>query len=62
MQAATYLARQPGGDWRAGERHFLRSLIDADLAINDWGWQQAAAVAMEDQPEAEGGPRLPSRS
>ena len=43
--AAAFLAEQPGSDWRAGERHFARHLVDLDVACNDLGWQQAAAQA-----------------
>ena len=40
--AASFLARQPGVDWRAGERHFARHLVDLDVACNDLGWHLAA--------------------
>ena len=30
-----------GIDWRRGERHFARKLIDYDLAANNGGWQWA---------------------
>lgn len=45
--AASYLAHQLGADWRAGERHFARHLIDHDVASNDLGWQWAVGVGVD---------------
>ena len=33
-------------DWRLGEEHFIRYLVDLDLASNDMGWQRAAGVGV----------------
>jgi deoxyribodipyrimidine photo-lyase len=47
MVAASFLAHQMGGDWRAGERHFARHLVDHDVASNDLGWQWAVGVGVD---------------
>jgi deoxyribodipyrimidine photo-lyase len=44
---ASFLAHQLGGDWRAGERHFARHLIDHDVASNDLGWQGSVGVGVD---------------
>jgi len=50
MVVASFLAHQLGGDWRAGERHFARHLVDADVASNDLGWQWAVGVGVDAAP------------
>ncbi|MEA2684788.1 MAG: deoxyribodipyrimidine photo-lyase [Chloroflexota bacterium] len=47
MVVASFLAHQLGADWRAGERHFARHLIDHDVASNDLGWQWAVGVGVD---------------
>jgi deoxyribodipyrimidine photo-lyase len=42
MIAASFLTRQLGVDWRDGARHFLRHLVDADVALNNLNWQWMA--------------------
>jgi deoxyribodipyrimidine photo-lyase len=37
-------------DWRAGERHFMRSLVDGDLALNNGNWQWVASTGTDAQP------------
>ena len=37
-------------DWRLGERHFMRQLVDGDLASNNGGWQWAASTGTDSQP------------
>jgi deoxyribodipyrimidine photo-lyase len=37
-------------DYRIGEAHFLRSLIDGDIANNLGGWQWTAGVGSDRQP------------
>jgi deoxyribodipyrimidine photo-lyase len=39
MVVASYLVRELGVDWRAGEREFARLLIDYDPSQNSGGWQ-----------------------
>ena len=46
MVVASVLAHQMGCDWRLGEEHFIRYLVDLDLASNDMGWQRAAGVGV----------------
>jgi deoxyribodipyrimidine photo-lyase len=48
--AGSFLAHQLGVDWRAGERHFARYLVDLDVACNDMGWQRAAGVGVDAPP------------
>ena len=50
MVVASFLAHQLGGDWRAGERHFARNLVDHDVASNDLGWQWAVGVGVDAAP------------
>ena len=50
MVVASFLAHQLGGDWRAGERHFARNLVDHDVASNDMGWQWAVGVGVDAAP------------
>jgi deoxyribodipyrimidine photo-lyase len=50
MVVASFLAHQVGGDWRAGERHFARHLVDHDVASNDLGWQWAVGVGVDAAP------------
>jgi deoxyribodipyrimidine photo-lyase len=37
-------------DWRSGELHFMKNLIDGDLAANNGGWQWAASTGCDAQP------------
>ncbi|MFN2463202.1 MAG: deoxyribodipyrimidine photo-lyase [Candidatus Dormibacteria bacterium] len=50
MVVASFLAHQLGADWRAGERHFARHLVDHDVASNDLGWQWAVGVGANAAP------------
>ncbi len=50
MIAAMYLTKDLFLDWRLGERHFMRSLIDADLASNNGGWQWSASTGVDAAP------------
>ncbi|HEY8740677.1 MAG TPA: deoxyribodipyrimidine photo-lyase [Candidatus Dormibacteraeota bacterium] len=59
MVMASFLAHQLAGDWRAGERHFARHLVDHDVASNDLGWQWAVGVGVDAGPTRRGfNPRL----
>lgn len=37
-------------DWRAGERHFMRHLVDGDLGNNNGGWQWSASTGTDAVP------------
>ncbi|WBL36775.1 deoxyribodipyrimidine photo-lyase [Tepidiforma flava] len=50
MVAASFLAKELLLDWRLGETHFMRHLVDGDVANNDGGWQWAASVGTDPQP------------
>ena len=50
MVTASFLTKDLGIDWRAGERYFARRLIDFDLAANNGGWQWAASSGCDAQP------------
>jgi deoxyribodipyrimidine photo-lyase len=39
MLAASFLVKDLLIDWRQGEAHFMRRLIDGDLAADNGGWQ-----------------------
>ncbi len=50
MIAASFLTKDLLLDWRQGEEHFMRSLVDADLANNNGGWQWAASTGTDAVP------------
>ena len=50
MIVASFLTRDLLLDWRLGERHFMRHLVDGDLASNNGGWQWAAGTGTDAQP------------
>ena len=50
MVVASYLTKDLLLDWRLGERHFMRHLVDGDLASNNGGWQWAASTGTDPQP------------
>lgn len=50
MVTATFLAKDLLLDWRHGERHFMRHLVDGDLANNNGGWQWCASTGTDAQP------------
>jgi deoxyribodipyrimidine photo-lyase len=50
MIAASFLVKDLHVDWRLGERHFARKLIDYDQAANVGGWQWSAGVGTDAQP------------
>lgn len=50
LVVASFLTRHLLMDYRIGERHFLRHLIDGDIANNAGGWQWAAGVGADPQP------------
>jgi deoxyribodipyrimidine photo-lyase len=50
MIVASFLTKDLLIDWRWGERHFERSLADAELASNNGGWQWAASTGTDAVP------------
>jgi deoxyribodipyrimidine photo-lyase len=50
MIVASFLTKDLLVDWRAGERHFMRLLMDGDPAANNGGWQWAAGTGTDAQP------------
>lgn len=50
MVVASFLAKDLLIDWRRGEQHFMRHLIDGDLASNSGGWGFSASVGVDPQP------------
>lgn len=49
MTAASFLCFDLLIDWRMGEKHFMKKLIDGDLASNNGGWQYGAGVGTDPQ-------------
>ncbi len=50
MITAMFLTKDLLIDWRWGERHFMRQLIDGDLASNNGGWQWSASTGTDAAP------------
>ncbi len=50
MIVASFLCKDLRIDWRLGEAHFLRHLVDGDVASNNGGWQWAAGTGTDAQP------------
>ena len=50
MVTATFLTKDLLLDWRLGEAHFMRHLVDADLANNNGGWQWSASTGTDAAP------------
>lgn len=50
MISAMFLTKDLLIDWRLGERHFMRSLIDGDLASNNGSWQWSASTGTDAVP------------
>lgn len=50
MIVAMFLSKNLLIDWRKGERHFMRHLIDGDLAANNGGWQWSASTGTDSVP------------
>lgn len=50
MIVASFLTKDLLIDWRWGENHFMKELIDGDLAPNNGGWQWAASTGCDPQP------------
>lgn len=52
LVVGSFLTKDLGIDWRRGERHFMRLLIDGDQASNNGNWQWIASVGVDPQPVA----------
>ncbi|POX38103.1 deoxyribodipyrimidine photolyase [Streptomyces sp. Ru73] len=50
LLTASFLAKTLYVDWRAGARHFLRLLVDGDLANNQLNWQWVAGTGTDSRP------------
>jgi deoxyribodipyrimidine photo-lyase len=50
LVVGSFLTKHLGIDWRWGERHFMRYLVDGDEAINNGNWQWIASVGTDPQP------------
>jgi len=50
MITASFLTKDLLIDWRVGEAHFLRHLVDGDIAANNGGWQWCAGSGTDAQP------------
>jgi deoxyribodipyrimidine photo-lyase len=50
MVVAMFLTKHLLIDWRLGEQHFMRHLVDGDLASNNGGWQWSASTGTDAQP------------
>lgn len=50
MVVASFLVKDLGIDWRAGEHYFAAKLIDYDRASNAGGWQWAASTGVDAVP------------
>ena len=50
MIVASFLTKDLLIDWKWGERYFMETLLDGDLAPNNGGWQWAASTGCDPQP------------
>lgn len=50
MLVASFLVKDLHIQWRHGARHFMRWLVDADLASNQHGWQWSAGCGTDAAP------------
>lgn len=50
MLAASFLAKDLLINWRWGELHFMKHLVDGDPAANNGGWQWTAGTGMDAAP------------
>jgi deoxyribodipyrimidine photo-lyase len=50
MVAASFLVKDLHIEWRHGARHFMRWLVDGDLASNQHGWQWTAGCGTDAAP------------
>ncbi|AXI77380.1 cryptochrome/photolyase family protein [Peterkaempfera bronchialis] len=50
LLTASFLAKTLYADWRVGAAHFLRLLVDGDLANNQLNWQWVAGTGTDTRP------------
>lgn len=50
MIVASFLVKDLHVEWTHGARHFMRNLVDADLASNQHGWQWVAGTGTDPAP------------
>jgi deoxyribodipyrimidine photo-lyase len=50
MVVASFLVKQLHLPWQWGARHFMRHLVDGDLASNNHGWQWVAGTGTDAAP------------
>ncbi len=50
MIVASFLTKDLLIDWKWGEKYFMETLLDGDLAPNNGGWQWAASTGCDAQP------------
>jgi deoxyribodipyrimidine photo-lyase len=50
MIVASFLVKDLHLPWQWGARHFMRHLVDGDLASNNHGWQWAAGTGTDAAP------------
>jgi deoxyribodipyrimidine photo-lyase len=50
LVAASFLAKDLHVDWRRGEAHFMRLLLDGDVAQNNGNWQWVTSVGVDPAP------------
>ena len=50
LVVGSFLTKHLGIDWRWGERHFMRLLLDGDEANNNGNWQWIASVGTDPAP------------
>lgn len=50
MVVASFLSKDLYQDWRVGARHFMRWLVDGDVANNQLNWQWTAGTGTDSNP------------
>jgi deoxyribodipyrimidine photo-lyase len=50
LVAGSFLTKDLHLDWREGEAHFMRYLLDGDEANNNGNWQWVASVGVDPAP------------
>ncbi|MDD3149186.1 MAG: deoxyribodipyrimidine photo-lyase [Candidatus Riflebacteria bacterium] len=50
MVTAMFLSKYLFIDWREGEKYFIQTLLDGDLAANNGGWQWSASTGTDAVP------------
>lgn len=61
MVVASFLTKDLYLDWRLGARHFLKHLVDADVANNQLNWQWVAGTGSDTNPNRIFNPVLQGR-